>query len=116
MIKRNGSYELEERPQMKGGPGTVTMEKYFKKEEFGGEHVRVCSKLILPPGSGIGLHAHNGEDEVYIVLKGKGRVNDNGNISDISVGDTVLTGRGESHSVECIGTETLEILALVVTY
>ena len=115
MIKRNGTYELEVREQMKGGPGAVTLEKYFGKAEFGGEHVRVCSKLILPPGSGIGLHAHEGEDEVYIVVKGKGRVNDNGTVAEIGVGDTVLTGRGNSHSVECVGDETLEIIALVVT-
>ena len=53
---------------------------------------------------------------VYIVVKGKGRVNDNGTVAEIGVGDTVLTGRGNSHSVECVGDETLEIIALVVTY
>ena len=132
MIKRAGTYELETRVNMKGGPGAVTLEKYFNKEDFGGPHVRVCSKLILPPGSGIGLHAHDKlilppgsgiglhahetEDEVYIVVKGKGKVNDAGTVTEITVGDTVLTGKGNSHSVECVGDETLEIIALVVTY
>ncbi len=117
MIKLAGTYELETRKNMKGGPGEVTLEKFFAKEDFGGgQHVRVCSKLILPPGSGIGLHAHEGEDEVYIVTKGRGKVNDNGTIAEITVGDTVLTGKGNSHSVECVGDETLEIIALVVTY
>lgn len=116
MIKRNGTYELEVREQMKGGPGAVTLEKYFNKGDFGGDHVRVCAKLILPPGSGIGLHAHEGEDEVYIVVKGRGRVNDNGTVTEIGVGDTVLTGKGNAHCVECVGDETLEIIALVVTY
>ena len=116
MIKRAGTYELETRVNMKGGPGAVTLEKYFNKEDFGGPHVRVCSKLILPPGSGIGLHAHETDDEVYIVVKGKGKVNDAGTVTEITVGDTVLTGKGNSHSVECVGDETLEIIALVVTY
>ncbi|MBP5671722.1 MAG: cupin domain-containing protein, partial [Victivallales bacterium] len=67
-------------------------------------------------GAGIGLHAHEGEDEVYIVVKGTGKVNDAGTVTELNVGDTVLTGQGNSHSVECVGDETLEIIALVVTY
>ncbi|HOG51492.1 MAG TPA: cupin domain-containing protein [Lentisphaeria bacterium] len=116
MIKKNGAYVQETRANMKGGPGKVTLQHYFRKEEYGGEHIRVCAKLIIPPGAGIGLHEHAGEDEVYIVLKGKGRVTDDGKTAEITVGDSVLTGKGTSHAVECVGDETLEILALVVTY
>lgn len=116
MIRKAGSYETETREQMKGGPGVVTMEHYFKKDEFGGSHARVCSKLVIPPGAGIGLHAHVEEDEVYVVLKGRGTVTDDGVTAEIGPGDSVLTGKGASHCVSCLGDETLEILALVVTY
>lgn len=116
MLKRNGNYEKETRENMKGGPGTVTFEHLFKKEEFGGEHLRVCAKLILPPGSGIGLHPHCNEDEVYIVLKGIGTVTDAGVTSTVYPGDTVLTGKGDSHSLTNNGSETLEVIAIVVTY
>ncbi len=116
MIRKAGSYATEVREAMKGGPGAVTMEHYFKKDEFGGTHARVCSKLIIPPGAGIGFHEHVTEDEVYVVLKGRGEVNDNGTIAEIGPGDSVLTGKGAGHCVKCIGDETLEILALVVTY
>ena len=116
MIKHDGVYEQETRANMKGGPGEVTLQHYFRKAECGGGHIRICAKLIIPPGAGIGLHDHTGEDEVYIVLKGNGRVTDDGVVRDIHVGDAVLTGLGKSHGVECIGEETLEIMALVVTY
>ena len=116
MIRKAGSYCSEKRDAMKGGPGTVTMEHYFKKDEFGGVHTRVCAKLIIPPGAGIGLHEHVTEDEVYVVLKGRGLVTDDGNTQEIGPGDSVLTGKGAAHCVSCIGDETLEILALVVTY
>lgn len=116
MIRKAQDCQSEQRPAMKGGPGTVTMEHFFKKDEFGGTHVRVCSKLVIPPGVGIGLHQHLTEDEVYVVLKGRGIVNDNGVSAEIGPGDAVLTGKGESHAVTCLGDETLEILALVVTY
>lgn len=116
MIKHDGTYRTETRSRMKDGSGDVTLQHYFSKEEYGGDHIRVCAKLIIPPGASIGMHEHAGEDEVYIVLKGKGKVIDDGTVAEISVGDSVLTGKGKSHAVECVGNETLEILALVVTY
>lgn len=116
MIKDSSNYFCETRENMRGGTGSVTLQHYFRKEEFGGQHFRICAKLIIPPGASIGLHDHCGEDEVYIVLKGSGRVTDDGVVRDIHVGDAVLTGLGKSHGVECLGDETLEIMAMVVTY
>ena len=116
MIKHDGTYHTETRARMKDGSGEVTLQHYFNKEEYGGQHIRVCAKLIIPPGASIGLHEHVGEDEVYIVVKGRGKVIDDGQVAEISVGDSVLTGRGKAHAVECLGNETLEIIALVVTY
>lgn len=116
MFRRNHEYCSETRTEMKGGPGAVTLQHYFKKEEFGGSHFRVCAKLILPPGAGIGLHPHDGEDEVYIVVKGVATVNDNGVTAEVHPGDTVLTGKGTAHSLTNCGQETLEVIAIVVTY
>ncbi len=116
MIRKVGSYDIELREQMKGGPGTVTMEHFFHQDEFGGEHVRVCARMIVPPGAGVGLHPHNGEDEIYIVLRGTGIVVDDGVTQEIGPGDAVLTGNGTSHAVTCKGDQNLEILAVVVTY
>jgi len=116
MFKRNGTYQKETRENMKDGPGAVTLEHLFQKEEFGGNHFRICAKLILPPGSGIGLHQHLDEDEVYLVLKGVGTVTDAGVTSTVYPGDTVLTGRGDSHCLTNDSNETLEVLAIVVTY
>ncbi len=116
MFRQAGEYECEQREQMRGGEGTVTLQHYFKKEEFGGSHFRVCAKLILPPGSSIGLHPHEQEDEVYIVCKGTGTVTDDGVSAPVNPGDSVLTGKGRSHCISNTGTEPLEVIAMVVTY
>ena len=115
MIKDSNSFTAETRTNMKGGKGSVTLQHYFDKADFGGQHVRVCAKLIIPPGASIGLHEHSGEDEVHIVLRAAVRSLTTA-LSVTSMSATPLTGRGKSHGVECIGEETLEILALVVTY
>lgn len=116
MFRHVGEYDSEQRDNMRGGEGTVTLQHFFKKEEFGGNHFRICARLILPPGAGIGMHLHENEDEVYIVCKGIGTVTDNGITSEVHVGDSVLTGQGKAHSLFNNGTENLEVLAFVVTY
>ena len=116
MFRKAGEYDCEQREKMRGGEGTVTLQHYFKKEEFGGNHVRLCAKLILPPESSIGLHPHENEDEVYIVCKGTGTVTEGGITTQVNPGDSVLTGKGKSHSICNTGTGTLEVIAIVVTY
>ncbi len=116
MIRKVGSYDVERRENMKGGPGTVTMEHYYHRDEFGGDHVRVCAKIIIPPGAGIGLHPHDGEDEVYVITRGTGIVEDDGKLQEVGPGDSVLTGNGTSHAITCKGSQNLELFAVVVTY
>jgi mannose-6-phosphate isomerase-like protein (cupin superfamily) len=116
MVKHKGGFEIEKRENMRGGPGTATIEHFFRKGEFGGEHFRACARLILPPGAGVGPHAHEGEDEAYLIVKGRGRVTDAGVTSEVSAGDAILTGRGNTHSITNTGDDTLEAVAIIVTY
>ena len=106
---------IEKREKMRGGEGTVTIVHLFEKEEFG-SRIRLCARLILPPGAGIGEHKHEGEDEVYLVAKGSGLLNDGATDSRVRAGDAILTGKGQSHSVRNDGKEDLEIIALITCY
>ncbi len=115
MVRRQGTYDIEVRESMRGGKGKVRIEHYWKKPDLAAR-TRLCAKLILEPGSSIGPHSHDQEDEVYIVLRGCGRVTDAGTTVDIGPGDSVLTGKGASHSVESTGTEPLEMIAVIEQY
>lgn len=115
MIRRSGDMKGEVREKMRGGAGSVTVRHYFSKDEFRSK-TRLCAKLILPPGCGIGLHQHDAEDEVYIVLAGSGVLNDGISQSRISSGDAVLTGNGESHSILNDGGKPLEMVAVINCY
>lgn len=115
MICRNGRTTSEVRENMRGGKGAVTIRHWFRKDEFGAS-VRLCARLIIPPGAGIGPHQHEGEDEVYIVLKGSGVLDDGQQREAVGPGDAVLTGRGGSHSVENSGDEDLELAAIIACY
>jgi len=115
MIKRNPDMVREIRSNMRGGNGNVEICHIFKPEELKGK-TRLNAKITLEPGCSIGLHEHVGEEEIYYILKGIATVNDNGNISTLYPGDAVLTGNGASHSIENNGSETLELMALILLY
>jgi len=114
MIRTRSEQTEEQREQMRGGAGTVTVRHYFKPEEMT-MPVRLCAELTLPPGSGIGPHRHANEEEIYLVTRGTGLLTEDGMEKRISAGDAVLTGGGASHAVHNDGTEPLHITAVIVT-
>lgn len=115
MIRNASSMETEVRTAMRGGAGSVTFRHLFKKEEITAR-TRLCAVLTLPPGTSIGTHQHDGEDEVYYILKGRGVLDDGKTRTTVSAGDAVLTGRGESHAIANSGDSDLEILATIMCY
>ncbi|HQN01917.1 MAG TPA: cupin domain-containing protein [Candidatus Hydrogenedentes bacterium] len=115
MIRKLADMETEVRENMRGGAGSVTFRHLFKKGDFIAP-VRLCAALTLPPGSGIGSHEHLREDEIYIVTRGAGMLDDGKTKTRVSAGDAVLTGNGESHAIHNDGEEPLELMAIIVCY
>ncbi len=115
MIRKATEMETEIRYEMRGGKGDVKFLHAFKADEMTAP-CRVCATLVLEPGCSIGQHTHNGEDEVYYILSGTGLLSDGTQSTVVTAGDAVLTGNGESHSIENIGEEPLKIFAVVATY
>ena len=115
MIARNEELQTEIRENMRGGKGSVKLEHWFKPEAFGAK-VRLCTRMTLAPGSSIGSHTHDGEDEIYLVLAGRGLIQENGEWVPIKSGDMILTGKGGTHGVENNSTEPLVIAAVIMLY
>ena len=115
MIRVPSAMPTEVRSALRGGTGDITIRHLFTKEEITARS-RLCAILTLPPGASIGSHRHDGEDEVYYVLKGTGRLDDGHARTAVAAGDAVLTGRGETHAIANTGTTDLEILAVIMCY
>ena len=115
MVKKAVEMIREIKEQMRGGNGVVEMLHIFQDEELQGK-ARLCAKLTLKPGASIGIHEHKGEEEIFYIIKGVARVNDNGVFREVFAGDAILTGNGASHGVENIGDESLEIIAVILVY
>lgn len=115
MIKTTGSMRMDKKDNMRGGNGTVLIQHVFEQSDLRG-HARLVGKITIEPGNSIGLHEHIEEEEIYYIMSGKGKVVDGGKESIVGPGDAVLTGGGNSHSIENISDAPLEFFAIVLTY
>jgi mannose-6-phosphate isomerase-like protein (cupin superfamily) len=113
MVKSATVMEREVRERMRGGTGSVEIRHVFRREELGGG-ARLFARLSLPPGSSIGHHVHDAEEEVFYILAGRGVVTEDGVATEVGPGDAVLTGGGGGHALENRGTEPLELMAVIL--
>lgn len=86
------------------GLGTTTVYPYF---DHGETKLLAFRKRILHPGSTIGLHPMEPEEEVYYVISGKGRFTANGKVMDVGPGTAILMRRGAVVALEPSGKEDL---------
>ena len=96
-----------------GGPGETWMAQLLNPDEFA-DKGRLFNHNILKPGCGLGKHSHDGEFEVYYILKGEGLYNDNGNEVTVRAGDVTVCPSGEEHGILNTGREDLEFIALIL--
>jgi len=115
MIRKAHEQQSEVRNEMRGGRGAVTMRHYFRKDEIKAR-CRLCSRLILPAGSSIGMHKHETEDELFIIERGTGIIDDGFRKTEVTAGDAILTGNGEEHALINSGKEPLEVTAIIMCY
>jgi mannose-6-phosphate isomerase-like protein (cupin superfamily) len=86
-------------------------EKMKKNALFDSPHLFYDAYCLLP-GQAQKIHAHEGSDKVYYVLRGTGRFSVGGEERDLGEGEAVIARAGEPHGVS---NETQEDLVLLVT-
>jgi len=116
MIKKTSEYKSEIREKMRGGEGSVKIEHFWSPGTELKAKTRLFAKLTLAPGSSIGFHNHENEEEVFVILKGTAEADDNGKTVVLKQGETILTGNGAGHSIRNPGPDDLEVLAVISSY
>jgi mannose-6-phosphate isomerase-like protein (cupin superfamily) len=86
-------------------------EKMKKNSLFESPHLFYDAYCLLP-GQGQKVHAHEGSDKVYYVLRGTGRFTIGDEEEDLGEGHAVIARAGVPHGVR---NETEEHLVLLVT-
>ena len=91
MIRRQSEFQKDERTAMRGGSGTVKLEPIWKKGDGLRSNVRMYSKIVLEPGTSIGYHVHENEEEIFFVVSGRAEADDNGTKVILETGDSIVT-------------------------
>jgi len=115
MLKKYSKRKLVFIKNLKGGEGTISIHHSFMNDELSSK-MRHCSTTIIPPGASIGLHKHEKEEEVYMIIEGQGILFDGFSEEIINEGDAILTKCGESHSIKNNGTKDIRLMAIIVCY
>jgi quercetin dioxygenase-like cupin family protein len=113
MIKNSAELQVRTRENVRGGAGVITFHDFLLAEESFGAG-KLFSRTVLPAGSSIGEHRHEGEFEVYYVLTGVVEVLDQGTWRAMRRGDMHLCANGESHALRNAGNEDAEVLMLIL--
>lgn len=113
MIIKKQNMKQETRKEMRGGKGEVLITHMVPAESM--INARLMAELSLEPGAGIGLHRHDKETEYYIITEGSGVVKEDDGSKEVSKGDIVVTGDGQSHSIKNTGDTVLKFIAVIIT-
>ena len=113
MIVKNFLETEGDMQQSHQGEGLVSNVKLFSQEEFE-TNLTFIIYTEIPPGSSIGYHQHGANEEVYVVLEGRGIMNTNGELREVHTGDVILNKPGWSHGLKNTFDEILRILVFEV--
>lgn len=74
--------------------------------------INFMHETTLPVGTTIGLHPHDGNEEIYYVVEGKGQMTVDGDTFEMVPGDVCLTKSGSKHTFKNIGDGDLRIIVI----
>lgn len=97
LLRGRENVKGEKKESSHGGKGAFIVRTHFEKEfESSLSYIR---EIILKPDSSVGIHRHEGDEELYYIASGKGVMIVDGEEQNVKPGDVVLTKSGSSHGL-----------------
>ena len=114
MIRKPEEFRIEYKEHMRDGDGTVQLTHFITgPEELNGKG-RLFAKITLNPGCSIGYHVHEGDAELFYILKGTAEYNDAGEIRTVTAGDVTICPTGTGHGIANKTDEVGGLVAVIV--
>ena len=104
-----------DRENVAGGKGTLFGQFSFTRNQATKDQaIKEIGWMTLQPGSSIGLHKHDANEDAYIIISGEGIFTDSeGKETLVKAGDITIARAGQSHALRNDGTEPLRFLDVV---
>ena len=83
----------------------------FDNEDFE-TAIEFINYTVIPPGGSIGMHKHGEDEELYIILSGKGKMKVNDETGIAKEGDVFLNKPHGNHGLFNDGNEEIGVLVL----
>jgi mannose-6-phosphate isomerase-like protein (cupin superfamily) len=94
------------------GPGRIRTTRVIDASHRSG--FRFIDLTEIPPGSCVGVHRHGEDEEVYVIIQGRGRMLLDGETFEVGPGDVIRNVPGGTHGLVNIGSEPLAMVVLDV--
>jgi len=114
MIRKPEEFRIEYKEHMRDGDGTVQLTHFITGPEELNDKGRLFAKITLNPGCSIGYHVHEGDAELFYILKGTAEYNDAGEIRTVTAGDVTICPAGTGHGIANKTDEVVELAAVIV--
>lgn len=96
-----------------GGIGTIKEVNLYKRGEFE-TNLKFINYEVMPVGTSIGVHKHGDDEEVYVILEGRGLMIVDGEERQVSAGDVIVNRPFGAHGLTNNGDEDLKVLVFEV--
>ena len=113
MVIRFKELEKKRMEKPRGGLGFVDADVYKDILNIEGK-ITAFNHMTLGNGSSIGYHQHIGDMEIYLILEGKAKYNNNGEEVFVEKGDLTFCNKDEFHSIEAIDEKGVQFLAVII--
>jgi len=115
IVRKKEEVRQQLRENVGGGEGPCIFHHLVEAPDEMNAKGRLFGKIVVPPGSSLGFHVHEGESETYYILSGTGEYeNDDHTIHTVTAGDVTHTPPGHGHSIKNVSNEDLEFAALII--
>ncbi|TXK83806.1 cupin domain-containing protein [Paenibacillus sp. N3.4] len=92
-----------------GGEGGVRSVRLYSQKDYESP-LRFLYYIEIPPGASIGYHKHKDDEEMYILLAGRGLMTVDGETKEVKAGDTILNKPFGSHGLQNHTNQDIKLL------
>lgn len=112
MILRGTGTNLRRLERCHGGVGELWCSELLADYKKKGGGFAFIHDNVLEPGASIGEHTHRNDEEIYVILSGRGVMRVDGVAHEVAEGDVCLTRRGHSHALANRGERPMRFLVI----
>ena len=110
IIQGRDTIENEKLENSHGGKGKYEVRTLF--DSGFDSSMSYIREVVLHSGSTIGIHPHEGDEEIYYVISGEGEMIVDDETRPVKPGDTVLTKSGSRHGLINTSNQDLKIFVV----